>query len=333
MNQDDDNFYINLPSNASLGYYPENTLSKFKVRLPQSIVLDREGWECGLVEIHFPSKISPLWDGDYVYIGVSSNLFAMGKEEFKEEEYETYHWMSEKIFGDKQLIKPKPYRVKSNKRVEEPHALMIKMRFKPEKQNMYSAYEFIESLEKFFSDSKLVGKIKTEETKEKLISIVYSSEMKRLTMKLNPKRDTPFYLAFGSKLARILGFAVDDRQLLFFERGEYLMNDHTVDFNANKPPYFYVYSNIIRPSIVGDILAPVLRVVLLPNSGGNSSEKNDILAKTFTQINYYKLRLFNFQDIEIELRSNSGELIPFLYGCVNLLLHFRRKRRRKGIHA
>ena len=323
---DEDNFYINLPSNASLDYYPENTLSKFKVRLPQNIELDREGWECGLVEIHFPSKITPLWDGDSIYIGISSSIFSMGKKEFEGEEYELFKWKIEKIFANKQLIKPKPFKVNTNRIIEEPNAVTIKKQFMPEKQNMSNGYEFIDSLTRFFSTSKLIAKIETENENEALINIEYSAEMKRLKLRLNPKRNKPFFLAFGAKLARILGFSVDDRQVLFFETGEYLWNDHLVDINANKPPFFYVYSNIIRPSIVGDILAPTLRVVLLGTSN-DASKKNDVIAKTFTQVNYYKLRIFNFQDIEIELRTNSGELVPFLYGCVNVLLHFRKNQR------
>jgi hypothetical protein len=46
-------FYLTLPSNSSMSFYPENTLSSFTTRLPNSIDLDGD-WEVGLVEIQYP---------------------------------------------------------------------------------------------------------------------------------------------------------------------------------------------------------------------------------------------------------------------------------------
>ena len=42
-------FYLTLPSNASMNMYPDNTLAD----LPQRIDLSGE-WECGLAEIQYP---------------------------------------------------------------------------------------------------------------------------------------------------------------------------------------------------------------------------------------------------------------------------------------
>src|ERR1043165_1109963 len=46
-------FYLYLPSNSSMGYYPENTLAHFKTKLHNTIELEGD-WEIGLSEIHFP---------------------------------------------------------------------------------------------------------------------------------------------------------------------------------------------------------------------------------------------------------------------------------------
>ena len=46
-------FYLTLPSNSSMTYYPNNTLTNFVTRLPK--LFDLKGqWEVGLVEIHYP---------------------------------------------------------------------------------------------------------------------------------------------------------------------------------------------------------------------------------------------------------------------------------------
>ena len=46
-------FYLTLPSNSSMDYFPNNTLTHYTTKLPQTIDLDGS-WEMGLSEIHYP---------------------------------------------------------------------------------------------------------------------------------------------------------------------------------------------------------------------------------------------------------------------------------------
>ena len=46
-------FYLHLPSNSSLDKFPQNTLTEYRVSLPQTITLEGE-WEVALTEIHYP---------------------------------------------------------------------------------------------------------------------------------------------------------------------------------------------------------------------------------------------------------------------------------------
>ena len=46
-------FYLHLPSNSSLHKIPQNTLTEYRVSLPQAITLEGE-WEVALTEIHYP---------------------------------------------------------------------------------------------------------------------------------------------------------------------------------------------------------------------------------------------------------------------------------------
>ena len=46
-------FYLVLPSNASMGTHPNNTLAQYITNLPRRISLSGD-WECGLTEIHYP---------------------------------------------------------------------------------------------------------------------------------------------------------------------------------------------------------------------------------------------------------------------------------------
>lgn len=46
-------FYLTLPSNSSMEYFPSNTLTDFTTKLASTIELTNE-WEVGLAEIMFP---------------------------------------------------------------------------------------------------------------------------------------------------------------------------------------------------------------------------------------------------------------------------------------
>ena len=46
-------FFLVLPSNASMGTHPNNTLAQYITNLPRRISLSGD-WECGLTEIHYP---------------------------------------------------------------------------------------------------------------------------------------------------------------------------------------------------------------------------------------------------------------------------------------
>ena len=46
-------FYLHLPSNSSLDKFTNNTLTEYRVGLPQTVSLT-EDWEVALTEIHYP---------------------------------------------------------------------------------------------------------------------------------------------------------------------------------------------------------------------------------------------------------------------------------------
>ena len=46
-------FYLTLPSNNSLQFYPQNTVTEFTTQLAQSPNLQGQ-WEVGLAELQYP---------------------------------------------------------------------------------------------------------------------------------------------------------------------------------------------------------------------------------------------------------------------------------------
>jgi len=91
---------------------------------------------------------------------------------------------------------------------------------------------------------------------------------------------------------------------------------------ANKLSSIYVYSDIIDHQFVGDSFAPLLRTISVPNSlrYGDNINHNNI------QPHYVPVCKANFDNIEIDLRSDTGEPIQFASGKVIVKLHFRPKR-------
>ena len=49
-------FYLTLPSNSSMNYYPSNTVARYATKLPQVMELEGE-WEVALTEISVPSPL------------------------------------------------------------------------------------------------------------------------------------------------------------------------------------------------------------------------------------------------------------------------------------
>ena len=56
-------FYMTLPSNASMKIHPDNTLTHYVTALPQRIDLTGE-WECGLAEVQYPHTWYNVTDSD-----------------------------------------------------------------------------------------------------------------------------------------------------------------------------------------------------------------------------------------------------------------------------
>jgi len=66
-------FYLTLPSNSSMDYYPQNTVAQYTTKLNSTIELNGE-WEVGLTEISVPSNVHNAIAGHCYY-----NLYIGGQ--------------------------------------------------------------------------------------------------------------------------------------------------------------------------------------------------------------------------------------------------------------
>ena len=79
----------------------------------------------------------------------------------------------------------------------------------------------------------------------------------------------------------------------------------------------YIYCDILEHIPVGDVAAPLLRVI------GITGKQGDTIRKTYDKPMYVPVRMKNFDSIEIDIRTDTGESVPFQYGKSEVILHFK----------
>jgi hypothetical protein len=92
----------------------------------------------------------------------------------------------------------------------------------------------------------------------------------------------------------------------------------------------FVYTNIIKSSIVGGKKAQLIRIIPLENPSNNSV--GSMKSLTFNPILFYPLQQNYLDMIEIQIRDNSGRLINFQSGKTIITLFFRQLDSQKYIN-
>ncbi|GFQ82277.1 uncharacterized protein TNCT_546481 [Trichonephila clavata] len=119
-------------------------------------------------------------------------------------------------------------------------------------------------------------------------------------------------VTFGEKLSNMLGFRTN-----IFTEGNY-KSDYILELRAGITEV-YVYCDIISPSLVGDVSAPILKIIPIAN------EYKEQIVKQFIVPLYFPVKKNYFDVIEIQLVTSSGTPIKFISGKTNRVLSFRRK--------
>ena len=89
--------------------------------------------------------------------------------------------------------------------------------------------------------------------------------------------------------------------------------------NIKRYTALYVYTDITQNQLMGDVRAPLLRAVPV------KSRYADTTCVTYEQPQFVPLSRSNIQTVEINIRSNTGELVSFESVKSIVTLVFRRK--------
>ena len=82
----------------------------------------------------------------------------------------------------------------------------------------------------------------------------------------------------------------------------------------------YVYSSLVKDSMVGNVFAPIVRVV-----GLEDKSKNETIHREFTVPHYLPLRSNSFNEVVLELTDGMGNPMKFNQGNSVGVFHFRKK--------
>ena len=94
-----------------------------------------------------------------------------------------------------------------------------------------------------------------------------------------------------------------------------------IDLSLGIPSQMYVYLNILQDQIVGHTRAPLLRTiptVIDAKFGSMTTYRCEHPV-------YYDLNTKSFDNIEVNIRTDTGEFLPFNHGTLTLLVHFRQR--------
>ena len=287
-------FYLTLPSNASMKMYPDNTLAHYITDLPQRIDLTGE-WECGLAEIQYPHT--------WYNIGVDDRYFFLNEHE---------------------PVSRIPSAKISAGYYKGPVTLMNHI-------NKGLRRMSTEKTRAKLSNSSITQKMTLHMTPSTDFTVPYHSALVRMlgfepsVVSSPPAADvtrTDVYPRLGGT---DIGLTASTSVVLPPEEtpdGSYTYRKEAENVVHMDQGFdtIYVYTDVVESRIVGDSLAPLLRALSVSGSHGAT------VSDRFTNIHYVPVLYSHFHSIEMDIRNDTGRHVPFEYGRVTVTLHFRRRR-------
>lgn len=295
-----DNFYITLPSNVK-NDYNDNTVANFKTKLATRLSLEGD-WMVGLASISYTRSWNIKSENAFFHI-----------------EYMNYvHYP--------RLIEDSSFQID------------------------LSDYNSVEAIV-----DEINGKIDLYELKNsnmKLPRLNINTRTNRISIKLTSHKNKLVFLKMSLNLCKILGFdktkldnyIIDSFWLYYTEwealgirnqfkwaGGDWIPEKapdiSKMTYNSEEPynilPIYntlYLYCDLVKPSFVGDSYSQLLRIIEVPSN----TQFRDQISISYTNIHYFQLQYKEFDMIEIDIKDDLGERIPFLFGRTIVCLHFKR---------
>jgi hypothetical protein len=146
------------------------------------------------------------------------------------------------------------------------------------------------------------------------LSFCYDNEKKRFVYE--PSTEYVKETIISPQLNHMLGFwTIGGAQKLEDQR---VVAASPIDLSGSIDTLF-IYTDIIKPQIVGSVCAPLLRACSTHGKHG------EMIEESFVRPQYIDLLCKEIGEIRIQIRTDSGSFVDFAYGTVRCVLHFRQK--------
>ena len=295
-------FYLTLPSNASMKVHSDNTLAHYITDLPQRISESGE-WECGLAEIQYPHTWYNVREDDtWFYLNERTPVGLTPSTKI-----EAGYYRSPDVLLD--------------------HVNKALKRMWTDKTRANLSY------------STITQKMTLHMSPGTDFSMPYQSAMGTIlgfypSLVTSPARDMDTRVYTHSRVGEEtnrayppeLGLTPSATVTLPLEKPKTIDSPYSFRQEANTVvnmnqgfDTIYVYTDVVESRIVGDSLVPLLRCILV--RGGHGATVSD----RFTNVHYVPLLRKAFGTIEVDIREDTGRRVPFEFGRVTVTLHFRRR--------
>lgn len=292
-NNEKDDFYLVLPSNACLSIFPSNTLTNYVTQLPHQITLHGK-YVVALVEIQIPYNfLHVAHDEIFLYCYNIDNKISEDNRK---------KWLP---FYKISLDSKDTYELVQNTYEKNMKCEINSGMYKNEEEFINAINIAVNATFNAISQATDVNAKEVPHVQMKLINGFLHSELLCYCKDFH-------YVEFNKKMQRILG--LDSEPLLFTD--EEFVAQRTCSLRKCAPDQFFVYTDLCEPHVVGDVLTPLLRVVSADNAKLNTN-----IVKSFNAPQYYPLLNSNFRLVEIDIKTSTGEAVQFTSGSLTCTLH------------
>ena len=269
-----DEFTVHLISTASMDYFRDNTLARFRNFCKEEIALDGD-WRVALSEIIFPTKLNNVTDEEFTYFRASEvvvSKYSAGKRNI----------ISRPYYGKKKFIKSGQYTF-IEQLINE-----IKTKLKDKIHFDASPQEITNSMSIWMNANE---------------GISFPTPQIPSLLGYNAKHDEKGEYNIGYKM--IPSFDAS------YEGNELYESHFPNDLSSGTSPIF-VYIDIIQNQTVGDAKDPLLRVIDLNRriKNGSACSIKPNHRKNLTNLDYKKSFTSSVQSISVQLRTKTGRLVP-----------------------
>ena len=129
-------------------------------------------------------------------------------------------------------------------------------------------------------------------------------------------------LFFAQKLIKMLGFENDEHVIIRLKEKEKFGGRRPADLSHGLPNMAMIYTDLLEPIVAGDVHARLLRTVSLDT---HQYTYGTTRVKHFSPPMHLPLLYNSFQTIELDIRDQHGQFLPFDCGTLTAVLHFRRE--------